>query len=155
MPGGSGGPGSGTGLPARREQRKTKTKHCVKIYLVYTLYIPSIYLNKGKHIVYTWYIPDIYQIYTFIKLYSWNKYGINLLYTNIYKVYTWYTSMLVYTWYIPGICRLYDHISDIAGICHAKTLMGMFGTSHVHTLPGHIPGIYQYIPGICPGKVGM
>ena len=43
VPGGSGGPGSGTGLPARCELRKPKTKHCVKIYLVYTRYIPGIY----------------------------------------------------------------------------------------------------------------
>ena len=119
VPGGSGGPGSGTGLPARCEPRKPKTKHCVKIYLVFTLYIPGIYLNKGKYIVNTWYIPDIY------------------------KVYTWYTSMLVYTWYIPGICRLYDHIGDIPGVCHAKTSMHLFGTSHVPTFTSHIPWIYQ------------
>ena len=38
---------------------------------------------------------------------------------------------MVYTWYLPGIYRLYDNIGDIGGIYQTKSLIHLFGTSHV------------------------
>ena len=91
-------------------------------------------------LVYTKYIPGIYQVFTNVKVYTWYI-------PRIYKVYPWYipciSPTLVYTWYIPGIYCLYVNVGDIAGICHAKTLMHLFGTSHEPPLMGHIPEIYQ------------
>ena len=55
---------------------------------------------------------------------------------------------MVYTWYLPGIYRLYDNIGDIGGIYHTKTLIHLFGTSHVPPSTGHIPGYNRYISGI-------
>ncbi len=66
------------------------------------------------------------------------------LYVGIYLVNTWYISgiyqVYVYTWYIPGIYLVYDNMGDIGGMCHKKTSMGLFCTSHVTTLTWYIPG---------------
>ena len=56
--------------------------------------------------------------------------------------------IVVLTWYIQGIYLLYVNVGDIEGICHTKTSMHLFGTSHVPPSPGHIPGYIRDIPGI-------
>ena len=56
--------------------------------------------------------------------------------------------IVVLTWSIPGIYLLYVNLGDIGGICHTKTSIHLFGTSHVPPSTGHIPGYIRDIPGI-------